>query len=85
MNKFIPAPYILIGFGIGCILSSIILLRTTTDQAPKWYWMVSFAGFVIALNWIFLLANSMVGLLQAIGAILSISDAIMGLTIFALV
>ncbi|KAI9254500.1 Sodium/calcium exchanger protein-domain-containing protein [Phascolomyces articulosus] len=84
LNKFISGPYVLVGFGIGCILSSILLYKTKTDQAPKWYWMVSFAGFVIALNWIFLLANSMVGLLQAIGAILSISDAIMGLTIFAL-
>lgn len=47
--------------------------------------MLSFAGFVIALNWIFLLANEMVGLLQSLGAIFNISEAIMGLTIFALV
>lgn len=46
--------------------------------------MLSFVGFVIALNWIFLLANEMVGLLQALGAIFDISEAIMGLTIFAL-
>ncbi|KAI9491908.1 Sodium/calcium exchanger protein-domain-containing protein [Zychaea mexicana] len=84
LNDFIPGVYILIGFGIGCVMASIILVKTTADQPPKWHWMVSFGGFVIALNWIFLLANSMVGLLQAIGAILSISDAIMGLTIFAL-
>jgi sodium/potassium/calcium exchanger 6 len=46
--------------------------------------MLSFVGFVIALNWIFLLANEMVGLLQALGTIFDISEAIMGLTIFAL-
>ncbi|KAI8143011.1 Sodium/calcium exchanger protein-domain-containing protein [Fennellomyces sp. T-0311] len=84
LNGFITAPMILLGLAMGCILSSIILYNTRTDEQPRWLWMVSFAGFVIALNWIFLLANSMVGLLQALGAILSISDAIMGLTIFAL-
>lgn len=47
--------------------------------------MLSFVGFFVALNWIFLLANEVVGLLQAIGQIFSISDAIMGLTVFALV
>jgi sodium/potassium/calcium exchanger 6 len=61
------------------------MYSTKTDKPPKWYWMLSFAGFFIALNWIFLLANQMVGLLQALGTIFDISDAIMGLTIFALV
>lgn len=75
----------MIGFFIGCILSGLVLHYTKANEAPKWHWMLSFVGFVIALNWIFLLANEMVGLLQALGAIFDISEAIMGLTIFALV
>lgn len=79
---------------------------TDADKPPKWFWMLSFAGFFVALNWIFLLANEMVGLLkvshkwmsklevscnnfaiiyQALGMIFNISDAIMGLTVFAFV
>lgn len=58
---------------------------TTRNKPPSWFWILSFVGFFVALNWIFLLANEVVGLLQAIGQIFSISDAIMGLTVFALV
>ncbi|KAI9315457.1 Sodium/calcium exchanger protein-domain-containing protein [Dichotomocladium elegans] len=83
LNEFISPVYIWIGVCIGGILASVVLLSTSSHQQPSWYWMTSFAGFAISLNWIFLLANEMVGLLQALGTILSISDAIMGLTIFA--
>lgn len=85
MNEFIPAYGIVVGFFLGCGLATIVLVKTKANEAPEWHWMLSFAGFIIALNWIFLLANEMVGLLQALGAIFSISEAIMGLTIFALV
>lgn len=84
VNGFIPAFGILVGFFIGCMLSCLVLYKTKANEAPTWHWMLSFVGFVIALNWIFLLANEMVGLLQALGAIFDISEAIMGLTIFAL-
>ncbi|KAI9484160.1 MAG: Sodium/calcium exchanger protein-domain-containing protein [Benjaminiella poitrasii] len=84
LNEFIPLAGILFGFFIGCSLSILVLYNTKDNEAPKWHWMLSFVGFVIALNWIFLLANEMVGLLQALGAIFNISEAIMGLTIFAL-
>lgn len=85
VNEFIPPNCIFYGFLIGCFLAVVALKNTEANEPPKWYWMLSFAGFIVALNWIFLLANQMVGLLQALGTILNISDAIMGLTIFALV
>ncbi|RCH90900.1 hypothetical protein CU098_002111, partial [Rhizopus stolonifer] len=84
LNGFIPSYGILVGFFMGCVGSAVVLVKTEAHEAPTWHWMLSFVGFVIALNWIFLLANEMVGLLQALGAIFDISEAIMGLTIFAL-
>ncbi|KAI9306990.1 hypothetical protein BJ944DRAFT_238252 [Cunninghamella echinulata] len=84
VNEYISYQYISVGFGIGCILALFIATYTDPKEQPKRYWFLSFAGFVIALNWIFLIANQMVGLLQALGAIYNISEAIMGLTIFAL-
>lgn len=84
VNGFIPTCGILVGTLVGCVLAILVTLKSKVNEAPKWHWMLSFVGFVIALNWIFLLANEMVGLLQALGTIFDISEAIMGLTIFAL-
>ncbi|KAG2195014.1 Sodium/calcium exchanger protein-domain-containing protein [Mucor mucedo] len=84
LNGFVPPAAILVGTLIGCVLAGAVFHHTRADEAPQWHWMLSFVGFVIALNWIFLLANEMVGLLQALGTIFDISEAIMGLTIFAL-
>ncbi|KAI8353617.1 Sodium/calcium exchanger protein-domain-containing protein [Choanephora cucurbitarum] len=84
LNGFVSSFVILLGFFVGCVMAALVLIKTESNEAPKWHWMLSFVGFVIALNWIFLLANEMVGLLQALGAIYDVSEAIMGLTIFAL-
>ncbi|KAG0174718.1 hypothetical protein DFQ30_003188 [Apophysomyces sp. BC1015] len=83
LHGMISSIYIPIGIAIGCVIAATIISNTKADQQPDWYWMLSFVGFAISLNWIFLLANEMVGLLQALGIIFDISDAIMGLTIFA--
>ncbi|KAI8881897.1 hypothetical protein K501DRAFT_324235 [Backusella circina FSU 941] len=76
------------GYGIAVMTAIILCIlakkRTCREYAPEWFWMVSFLGFFVALNWIFLLANQVVGLLQALGILFGISDAIMGLTVFAL-
>lgn len=85
VNGFVPPFVILIGTFVGCVMAGLVLHHTKVDEAPEWHWMLSFVGFIIALNWIFLLANEMVGMLQALGTIFDISEAIMGLTIFALV
>lgn len=64
VNEYISYQYISVGFGIGCVLALFIATYTDPKEQPKRYWFLSFAGFVIALNWIFLIANQMVGLLQ---------------------
>ncbi|ORX42589.1 hypothetical protein DM01DRAFT_1330046 [Hesseltinella vesiculosa] len=68
---------------IGTALSYLVIRFTSSSEPPSWFWALSFAGFVVALNWIFLLADAMVGLLQAFGKIFEVSEAIMGLTVFA--
>jgi sodium/potassium/calcium exchanger 6 len=40
-------------------------------------------GFIVSIAWISTIANEVVGVLKAIGVILNMSDAILGLTIFA--
>jgi sodium/potassium/calcium exchanger 6 len=65
------------------IAFAILLLTTTPTKPPKYRFLLCFLGFVVAIAWISTIANEVVGVLKAIGVILGISDAILGLTIFA--
>ncbi|KAL1620490.1 hypothetical protein SLS56_009669 [Neofusicoccum ribis] len=70
---------------LACSLSVLLLLLATTtpDRPPKWRVLLCFIGFVVAIAWISTIANEVVGVLKTLGAILNISDAILGLTVFA--
>lgn len=69
---------------IGSLVAfAILLLTTTPTKPPKYRFLLCFLGFVVAIAWISTIANEVVGVLKAIGVILGISDAILGLTIFA--
>jgi len=53
-------------------------------RAPVYMQSLAFVGFLIAISWVSLIANEVVGVLKALGIIFHISDAIMGLTVFAI-
>ncbi|KAG8525403.1 uncharacterized protein KY384_009047 [Bacidia gigantensis] len=65
------------------IALSLLLLFTSPTRPPRYRYLLCYLGFVIAIAWISTIANEVVGVLKAFGTILSISDAILGLTIFA--
>ncbi|OAP62338.1 hypothetical protein AYL99_04541 [Fonsecaea erecta] len=66
------------------LVSVLILLSLTTpNREPKYRPLLCFLGFAVAIGWISTIANEVVGVLKAFGVILGISDAILGLTIFA--
>lgn len=46
--------------------------------------LLCFLGFFIAMVWILTIVNEVVGVLEALGAVMGVSDAILGLTIFAM-
>ncbi|EXJ79124.1 hypothetical protein A1O3_08625 [Capronia epimyces CBS 606.96] len=62
---------------------SVLLSLTTANREPKYRPLLCFLGFAVAIAWISTIANEVVGVLKAFGVILGISDAILGLTIFA--
>lgn len=61
----------------------ILLWTTSPTRRPRYYFLLCFLGFVIAVAWISTIAGEVVGVLKAFGVILDISEAILGLTIFA--
>lgn len=65
-----------------CFLA-FILVTTTPTRAPQWRSALCFLGFAVAIAWISTIANEVVGVLRTLGVILNMSDAILGLTIFA--
>ncbi|CAG8464351.1 6283_t:CDS:10 [Funneliformis mosseae] len=75
---------ILYSFLGGTVAATACIIFTHDDKPPRFYSLLCFMGFGVGMVWIFLVANEVVGLLQAIGLIMGLSDAILGLTIFAM-
>ncbi|KAF9123130.1 hypothetical protein BGW39_009237 [Mortierella sp. 14UC] len=75
---------ILAALGVGIVMSTLIFYFSTESKPPKFYEAFAFFGFLVAMTWIFVVANEVVGILQAVGMILGVSDAILGLTVFAM-
>jgi sodium/potassium/calcium exchanger 6 len=72
--------YALIG---SCLAVTVLMLTSTAAEPPRWRPVLCFFGFVVSVAWISTIAGEVVGVLKAFGVILGISDAILGLTIFA--
>ena len=79
-NLLLPCLYSLIG---SLIVLAILVYTTTPSKPPKFRYLFCFVGFIVSIAWISTIANEVVGVLKAFGVILGISDAILGLTIFA--
>jgi sodium/potassium/calcium exchanger 6 len=69
---------------LGSLLSLLVLVTLTTeDKRPKYQYLLCFLGFIISIAWISTIAGEVVGVLKTVGVVLGISDALLGLTIFA--
>ncbi|KAI8637286.1 Sodium/calcium exchanger protein-domain-containing protein [Parasitella parasitica] len=73
-----------VGFITGVLVAVAFWMTTLPTQQPRLFWMMCFIGFGVAMVWIFLIANEVVSVLQAIGMAVGVSEAILGLTVFAL-
>ncbi|KAG0310104.1 hypothetical protein BGZ97_012800 [Linnemannia gamsii] len=80
-DHLVPA---LAALGLGILMSVLVFCLSTETKPPKCYEAFAFVGFLVAMTWIFVIANEVVGILQAVGLILGVSDAILGLTVFAM-
>ncbi|KAI9674485.1 MAG: hypothetical protein M1817_001823 [Caeruleum heppii] len=76
-------PLLLYSLPLSLLIFLLVLFTTTPHHPPPWRLSLCFLGFLVSICWISTIANEVVGVLKAIGVILGISDAILGLTIFA--
>lgn len=74
---------ILIALLLSLVMLAILLVTTTPERRPKYHFLFCFLGFIIAIAWISTIAGEVVGVLKALGVIFNISEAILGLTVFA--
>jgi len=65
------------------ILFALLLFTTSSTTPPRHRYLLCFLGFAVSVAWISTIASEVVGVLKAVGVILNISDATLGLTIFA--
>lgn len=79
-NLLLPA---LSGLVISLSFFTVLILTTTVSRPPRYQYLFCFLGFIVSIAWISTIASEVVGVLKAFGIILGISDAILGLTIFA--
>lgn len=79
-NLLLPA---LCGLVISFSLFTVLILTTAVSRPPRHQYLFCFLGFIVSIAWISTIASEVVGVLKAFGIILGISDAILGLTIFA--
>ncbi|ORY35666.1 Sodium/calcium exchanger protein-domain-containing protein [Naematelia encephala] len=67
----------------GLIGGTVVMMVATDGSSQPWKLIRCFAGFVCSMVWIAAIADEVVSVLQVVGEILGLSDAIVGLTIFA--
>lgn len=81
-NLLLPMLYALV---VGLVTLALLLLSSSSDKPPKWHKALCAVGFVVAIGWISTIADEVVGVLRAFGAIVNVSEAILGVTVFAMV
>ncbi|PHH70407.1 hypothetical protein CDD80_6042 [Ophiocordyceps camponoti-rufipedis] len=68
---------------LSALLLAVVLMTTTGQRRPRLHYLLCFLGFVISVAWISTIAGEVVGVLKAFGVMLGISEALLGLTVFA--
>ncbi|KAG5926243.1 hypothetical protein E4U42_003504 [Claviceps africana] len=65
------------------VLLACLFMTTSSHKRPRYHFLLCFMGFVISIAWISTIAGEVVGVLKTFGIMLNISEALLGLTIFA--
>ncbi|XP_054158346.1 mitochondrial sodium/calcium exchanger protein-like [Oppia nitens] len=70
-------------FGVSLLLALVVYFTSETGRPPRYHWLFAYFGFILAVAWIYALANEVVDLLGAVGIIFNLSPMLLGLTVLA--
>lgn len=76
-----PVPLGLILTLIGCVFSVFIYLTSNRRKAPIYHPILVIISFFMGISWIYVTANELVAVLQSIGILFQVSDAILAATV----
>ncbi|XP_022652592.1 mitochondrial sodium/calcium exchanger protein-like isoform X2 [Varroa jacobsoni] len=76
-------PIIVIVSTAGMVIALAVWFTSCYDKPPPYHAAFGFAGFIVSVFWIYMLANEVVSLLKAVGIVLGLSDAFLGMTVLA--
>ncbi|VEL33879.1 unnamed protein product [Protopolystoma xenopodis] len=81
-----PIPIVAVPLFLGTCMAIFVFSTARWDMPPRAYHRPFFAtlGFITSIVWIYALAHELVNLLETLGIVWMISEAILGLTIMAL-
>ncbi|XP_072164267.1 mitochondrial sodium/calcium exchanger protein-like [Diadema setosum] len=68
---------------ISVLLAALVFFTSKPEKHPVYHSAFSYIGFVVAVLWIYSLANEIVNILQMFGIEFNIDDAVLGLTVLA--
>jgi sodium/potassium/calcium exchanger 6 len=68
---------------VGIVAAFTVAAVTDNQAPPKYHAAYGYLGFAVSVAWIYVVANEIVNVLQTIGFLIGLSDAILGLTVLA--
>nr|CAG4716600.1 unnamed protein product [Naegleria fowleri] len=81
INNAFPVAVLLIM--VGCIVSIIIFFTSRRKQPPKYMPIFVVYAFVLCTAWIYLVANELLSLLEALGTIIGIPSSVLAITVLS--
>lgn len=69
----------------GLVALALLLTFSSPNKPPSWHKALCAVGFVVGIGWISTIADEVVSILRTFGAIVGVSEAILGVTVFAMV
>ncbi|KAH7960265.1 hypothetical protein HPB49_018447 [Dermacentor silvarum] len=73
---------VIVALAFACVAGTVFATSTYEDP-PRYHWVFGYVGFLVAVAWIYLLANEVLSLLKTFGIVIGLSDAFLGMTVLA--
>uniref|UniRef100_A0A131YNK2 K+ dependent na+ca2+ antiporter n=1 Tax=Rhipicephalus appendiculatus TaxID=34631 RepID=A0A131YNK2_RHIAP len=73
---------VIVALGFACVAGTVFA-TSSYDHPPRYHWVFGYVGFLVAVAWIYLLANEVLSLLKTFGIVIGLSDAFLGMTVLA--